>query len=1370
MSAPILQNPSPSYWKLLTSFTSGNRPLDSSIQVLSSQILTQIPADRRSTPETHTFSLWNDHDLAQLTEIVEDELQNPSPNIDLNEKLAFNDYCLRSIHETRQQAAVNEEMVPAQNTDLEKSLQKLSRQAIENELLKNPSSFIKRTFDQSYLSLVQEAILTATTSMKTFLSVFNQPSSNRPVASPEEFLTLRQEALNASANLQHYLSTTVTILQIALREGFMQPEEVRTVQENFSSSINLLQDPMKCDPETLLKLQKKLLPITHTWNTVAERALNCTTQWATEYSQERTDSKDSQKLERIRKHGDLFFSQMAFSCAKDLTKILSMPPRTEGLSEAISELKADRKLYLSQQIKTLIEAGTSLEQHGAITSEQKNELYSLINECFQGISLDTQENDTMPLAVLNERYSKLQAGIPKLSFVQQWGTSVNHSLTIMQQAHELGISDLLSSAQNLVFPPLLFDSKLTDLSRISIHEMATRSWVFPQDLKRLLRDKMLLDESVRNLSDRVTPLLDLEVSFIKELQKIGIIIPQPTTQTVTAILEKQAELCQYIPRLFTEQEKQCATAFTTQTQCLKNSTLKNILQDKNNILIPHPQNIVPVSLQDGALKIAEMGTRTQHVIDVALALDAKATQIEYFASLHGPQYAQFIRGEINREFSSHAPTSWEEFSPDLLSNVEKVVINQSNETKSAIEQRQAKLLRMCEATKDHLVKNTPPWIDLTRHLQKVQREAEAIQNAYEGRNTFPEVEQYLQKIDSSLPSQVSLWDKEILSEIDGYRTNIARQATELKNNILSLSQNEKLNSPALSSQEKANLCAELRRASVEIEAVFSCAHNETPLSKLKRIETEVQNIEHTLRHIPQEPKVFKKEPGLEKLPDKPNPHAEAAKIILAKIDNLQKKLFLIDEGKVSDKEKNQTALELVSFAISLLDRDGLSPQALEVCKQNLSSIHRLFVLTVKYGKLAKTISEFSTYRPQFVDLTNRIDALNLKNLKDPASAQNQLDLSSLIPTKEFQVPQQQAATSLGRTKSAPPQQQPQGPPAPSTEEIVAKALKTDVHEISSVVRPAFAELAREFRRTGRKQKTTIMLKNKQVVLKYSGNKDQEATIKQRLAEGGYKKVYAIASLSKKAFGDLGPVACYAKIKKDIDERARLEEIRTETYFSELCNTNKKQGEETNVMQVIKVSHLKDPKRPKGLLMPLCLCDLESVVKNNMWDKRTRLKLAMDTAHGLSVMHSHRVVHGDFKPTNVLVQQRGNDLVALITDFGFAQKIPDGPPPRTRPGTYPYAPKEVFSQSPKLSTSIDLFSLGLTILELMHGNQANKFLVLSQSQFLTPGQAWDAAHHAILSSLNTSDPIDRLILQLLDPNPSRRPSAAQVVDKIKNMLP
>jgi len=94
-------------------------------------------------------------------------------------------------------------------------------------------------------------------------------------------------------------------------------------------------------------------------------------------------------------------------------------------------------------------------------------------------------------------------------------------------------------------------------------------------------------------------------------------------------------------------------------------------------------------------------------------------------------------------------------------------------------------------------------------------------------------------------------------------------------------------------------------------------------------------------------------------------------------------------------------------------------------------------------------------------------------------------------------------------------------------------------------------------------------------------------------------------------------------------------------------------------------------------------------------------IVRDVLNGLAYLHSSNKIHRDVKAANILLNEDG---VAKLGDFGVSEPLDTNTSTRKRSiiGTLLWLPPEVINQDPNYSTAIDIWSLGITIIEMGDG--------------------------------------------------------------------
>lgn len=159
------------------------------------------------------------------------------------------------------------------------------------------------------------------------------------------------------------------------------------------------------------------------------------------------------------------------------------------------------------------------------------------------------------------------------------------------------------------------------------------------------------------------------------------------------------------------------------------------------------------------------------------------------------------------------------------------------------------------------------------------------------------------------------------------------------------------------------------------------------------------------------------------------------------------------------------------------------------------------------------------------------------------------------------------------------------------------------------------------------------------------------------------------------------------------------------------------------------------------------------------------ELALQLADGLSAVHSHGVVHRDFKPGNVLLDEKEQPK---IVDFGLARHSEllstisgDG----VLMGTIPYMSPEQCLGSKDVTTCSDIYSLGAVLYEILTGQRplrGSRFELLDKIQTERPTPP------SQLATVPRS--LENICLRALEKNPQDRyASAAEMMADLRTFL-
>ncbi|OQR89644.1 ser/thr kinase [Thraustotheca clavata] len=155
--------------------------------------------------------------------------------------------------------------------------------------------------------------------------------------------------------------------------------------------------------------------------------------------------------------------------------------------------------------------------------------------------------------------------------------------------------------------------------------------------------------------------------------------------------------------------------------------------------------------------------------------------------------------------------------------------------------------------------------------------------------------------------------------------------------------------------------------------------------------------------------------------------------------------------------------------------------------------------------------------------------------------------------------------------------------------------------------------------------------------------------------------------------------------------------------------------------------------------------MESRAKEEAIEEDSLWMILRDVASGLKILHEHQIVHLDIKPANLFISMNG---IVKIGDLGTAMEVGDDG--EGQEGDRAYMALELLD-SPRRATSADIFSLALTMIEL-----------IQKDPLPQDGKAWHDLRHDKLPDLNFSEALTNLLGQMISIESTQRPTAAQIL--------
>jgi serine/threonine-protein kinase len=158
----------------------------------------------------------------------------------------------------------------------------------------------------------------------------------------------------------------------------------------------------------------------------------------------------------------------------------------------------------------------------------------------------------------------------------------------------------------------------------------------------------------------------------------------------------------------------------------------------------------------------------------------------------------------------------------------------------------------------------------------------------------------------------------------------------------------------------------------------------------------------------------------------------------------------------------------------------------------------------------------------------------------------------------------------------------------------------------------------------------------------------------------------------------------ARIQANLDSPYIIQIYRVFNHKDNFCLVMQ-HIEGTTLESIVKKAHeLKSKKGEKGAL-----------------SAERAINIFLQILEGIGFAHKYRIIHGDIKPSNILIDRQGR---AKITDFGLSIFLPPDIKRRKSPisGGTPYymAPEQIINQ--EIDFRSDVYSLGVTLFYMLSG--------------------------------------------------------------------
>ena len=156
-----------------------------------------------------------------------------------------------------------------------------------------------------------------------------------------------------------------------------------------------------------------------------------------------------------------------------------------------------------------------------------------------------------------------------------------------------------------------------------------------------------------------------------------------------------------------------------------------------------------------------------------------------------------------------------------------------------------------------------------------------------------------------------------------------------------------------------------------------------------------------------------------------------------------------------------------------------------------------------------------------------------------------------------------------------------------------------------------------------------------------------------------------------------------------------------------------------------------------------------------------VSIVRDCLSALAALHREGIIHGDVKPSNIMLRRTG---MTKLIDIGSAYEIDDPPPQRTCTPTY--AAPEVLDGA-EITPLSDLASLGYVLIELLAGRPPFAGIVSQRQLLEAKRQLPQQLHELLPEEVTVNELLMRFCRGLIAPDPMLRFPDAETAELHKD---